>query len=98
MKKIFWLTGIGLLGLAGFAYSQLSTEPQKPCGKTADMAKVLMEDFDETLVLHGTVEGVKVLSLWASKDKKTWTILLSSGAVSCYVTSGTNIKFAGNPI
>lgn len=97
MKKLAWLSGIFLLGLAGFAYSQLSTEPQKPCGKTADMAKVLTEEFDESLVAHGLTEG-KILSIWSSKDNKTWTIMITSGSISCYVTSGVNLKLVGNPI
>lgn len=95
MKKLVILSSAALIALSGLAYSQLSSSSNRACGETTAVATLLNRDFGESMILYGMVEGGGVLSFWASKEKRTWTIILSKDNTSCYITSGTHFKLVG---
>ncbi|MFC6710955.1 hypothetical protein [Paracoccus cavernae] len=85
-----------VIDLAHRLPSVTSNEPDEPfCAPTGDLTDILHQDFDETLVSHGTQET----SLWGSRAMGTWTLTLNRpDQTSCVVASGIGYSPNTNPM
>lgn len=64
------------------------------CNDTANVIRVLTEKYNERPVLIGEAVDVanSVMTLWANKKTKTWTIVATKGDISCLIGAGGNLE------
>jgi len=93
MKKgIFFVVALLLAGSAG-------SQNQATCGSTSDMFQFIEQTYKEHAIVKGLSEnGKNTMTLLASDDKATWTVLVSQGDVTCLSMAGKNLRFMGKSI
>ena len=81
-------TGLAALMLASFSTGAIA---QANCAHREVVVKRLAERYDESFTGGGMRDGQAVFEVWASKERGTWTILLTQpSGLSCVMASGTN--------
>jgi len=61
------------------------------CNPRAELVEHLKEKYDEQPAAFGLNNDGRLLELFATPDRKTWTLLITDeSGISCVVTSGKN--------
>lgn len=93
MKKgVFFLAALLLAGSAG-------SQNQATCGSTSDFFQFIEQVYNEHAIVKGLSEnGRSTMTLLASDDKATWTVLVTQGEVTCLSMAGKNLRLLGKSI
>ena len=87
---IAFLTALAASVVLGPAVAQ-----QGQCGPTADVTRVLSEQFGERAMVRGTTQtGSHVFELYVNPQTRTWTLLFHQAqtGVTCMATDGTDFE------
>lgn len=81
-----------LVGSTVTATDELSTTLY--CYDTDKLFKELRTEYQEIPLIMGEATDVaeSAMSIWASKNGETWTIVATKGKVSCVIGTGKNLR------
>ena len=66
--------------------------PRAFCGPVAEIARALARRYGEHVVSQGRQVDGSVLQIYASKNRRTWTVVVTPrpGRFSCLIAAGIN--------
>jgi len=94
MRRLaLFLTTIAFAGGAFAGPSNAQQTPpaglRMPCHNATEIAKQLSSKYDEAPVAFGVQSNGNLLQVYASSDKRTWTVVSTTPTgVSCIVAAG----------
>ncbi len=72
----------------------VSVDSKWTCGDSKEVVEALAEGGEE-IIATGTVDDVFIMTFWASRTTKEWTLVLTSEKnreISCVVVYGSRLK------
>lgn len=92
MASLVLGTLVSTTAFAGDRGTTLVQQPTRmPCHDAIEIAKVLSKKYGESPVAFGVQSNGNLLQVYASKDGRTWSVVVTSpSGTSCIVAAGEN--------